>query len=123
MTPAPKRRWFRFSLRTLFVAVTVFGCWLGYYLNWVRQRHALLDEPNVTASFLPRQLAASLALRLLGERGAKSVFLHYSWLSPTLSESDEAQRNLASRLFPEATIQVQTGTVDFSDDPGKPASP
>jgi hypothetical protein len=30
MTTAPKRRWFAFSLRTLFVLVTVFGIWLGY---------------------------------------------------------------------------------------------
>jgi hypothetical protein len=30
MTPAPKRRWFQFSLRTMFVVVTVFACWLGW---------------------------------------------------------------------------------------------
>jgi hypothetical protein len=43
---APKRRWFRFafSLRTLFVAVTVFGCWLGYSLNWINQRHAFIAD-------------------------------------------------------------------------------
>ena len=35
---APKRRWPQFSLRTLFVVVTVFGCWLGYQLNWIQQR-------------------------------------------------------------------------------------
>ena len=30
MTPtAPKRRWFAFSLRTLFVVMTVVGCYLG----------------------------------------------------------------------------------------------
>ena len=30
MTTAPRRRWFRFSLRTLFVVVTItaIGCWL-----------------------------------------------------------------------------------------------
>jgi hypothetical protein len=30
MTP-PRRRWFRFSLRTLFVVVTLLGIWLGFY--------------------------------------------------------------------------------------------
>jgi hypothetical protein len=42
MNIAPKRRWPRFSLRTLFVVVTVLGCWLGYQLNWIRQRHDFL---------------------------------------------------------------------------------
>ena len=32
-----KRRWFRFSLRTLFVAVAVFCAWLGYHVNWMHQ--------------------------------------------------------------------------------------
>jgi hypothetical protein len=26
-------------LRTLFVVVTIFGCWLGHEWNWIRQRH------------------------------------------------------------------------------------
>ena len=44
MTPAPKPRRFRFSLRTLFVVVTLVGCWLGYQLNWIRQRHDMLPR-------------------------------------------------------------------------------
>ena len=40
----PNRRWFRFSLRTLFVVVTVFVVLVGYHLNWIRQRHELLAE-------------------------------------------------------------------------------
>jgi hypothetical protein len=35
---APKRRWFRYSLRTLFVVVTVFGIWLGWNLHEVNER-------------------------------------------------------------------------------------
>jgi hypothetical protein len=35
---APNRRWPRFGLRTLFIAVAVFGCWLGYYIHWIRER-------------------------------------------------------------------------------------
>jgi hypothetical protein len=38
MTPAPKRRWLRFSLRTFFVVVAVFGCWLGWEQYQIRQR-------------------------------------------------------------------------------------
>ena len=36
---APRRHWFRFSLRTLFVAVTALAGWLGYELHWIRERH------------------------------------------------------------------------------------
>jgi len=48
LTPAPKRRWFRWSLRTMFVVVTVCG-WIGYQLNWIRQRHEFIEaevDPN-----------------------------------------------------------------------------
>lgn len=38
MTAAPKRRWLSFSLRTLFVVVTVVACWLGWNLYTVRER-------------------------------------------------------------------------------------
>jgi hypothetical protein len=40
MTCAPQRRWFRFSLRTLFVVVTVIACWLGWNVQIVRRRTA-----------------------------------------------------------------------------------
>ena len=43
----PYRRWFRFSLRTMFVLVAVFGCWLGYEMNWIRQRHAFAARQDV----------------------------------------------------------------------------
>ena len=44
MTAPPKRRWFRFSLRTMFVVVTIFGVWLGWQLKIVRERKAILRE-------------------------------------------------------------------------------
>ena len=36
------RRWFRFTLRTLFVLLTFFGVWLGWNLHQVREREAIL---------------------------------------------------------------------------------
>jgi hypothetical protein len=33
-----KRRWFRWSLRTMFVVVTVLGVWLGWNFHYVRER-------------------------------------------------------------------------------------
>src|SRR4051812_25415878 len=48
-TNPPTRRWFRFSLRTLLIAITVFGLWLGYYVNWIHQRHAAKTAAEVFA--------------------------------------------------------------------------
>src|SRR5262245_5702551 len=39
----PSRR-FRYSLRTLFVVVTLLCVWLGYSLNWIRQRREFIAE-------------------------------------------------------------------------------
>ena len=44
MTAPPKRRWFKFDLRTMFVVVTIFGVWLGWQLRVVRERKAILAE-------------------------------------------------------------------------------
>ena len=75
-TPAkPRRRWFRlaFSLRTLLVVVTLIGCWLGYQLNWIRQRHALLKSNTVRLRhdyFLFDAPPAPGLLWIFGEQGA-----------------------------------------------------
>jgi hypothetical protein len=48
--PPNRRRWFRFSLRTLFVLFTLLSipfCWIGYQLNWIRERQEFrLAHPN-----------------------------------------------------------------------------
>ena len=41
-TPAPKHRWFAFSLRAMFVVVTVLCIWLGWNLHQVQEREMLL---------------------------------------------------------------------------------
>ena len=42
MTPPPKRRWLRWSLRTLFVVVTVVACWLAYAIPWIKAHREFL---------------------------------------------------------------------------------
>jgi hypothetical protein len=40
-TPYRRRRWFAFSLRTMFVGLTFFSAfsvWLGYHVQWIRDR-------------------------------------------------------------------------------------
>ena len=39
----PKRRWFRFSLRTLFVPVTVLCVWLGFKVNAARRQKEAVE--------------------------------------------------------------------------------
>ena len=114
MTPAPKRRWFRFSLRTLFVVMTVFACWLGYEINWIRQRHIVVGDTQVqTARYYlgvwidsktrqshSRRIysVAPWPLNWLGEPGYWGVALKQG------TSDDEVAR--VRRLFPEAEAVV-----------------
>lgn len=113
MTPAPKRRWFHFSLRTLFVVVTVLACWLGWNLNIMRQRNQAMarivsengqvityDEfekmvPAVRGKISTRQLP--IGLRLLGTNPV--AFINVPGESFTEHEADRIDR-----LFPEARV-------------------
>ena len=98
----PRRRWFRFSLRTFFVLLTVFGVWLGVQVKWKQDRERLLyDEIAVDGSWAARGYApAPWSLRILGEEGVAFItidFRHDPQRSRTLREK-------ARRLFPEAEI-------------------
>ena len=116
---APKRRWYQFGLPTFFVVVTVFCVWLGYHVNWMQQRRALLNKPHVAVSFAPARRPPSFGLWLLGEPGATGVFLQYDgWLGVEWSEADEAQKILTSELYPEAQIETWGGTIMPIGHPG-----
>jgi hypothetical protein len=110
----PTRRWFRFSLKTLLIAITVFGLWLGYYVNWMHERRAAKAAPEVFS--INHEIVVELymgaqravppphpfpwSLTLLGEKPALAVGLHGS------ADDSENQR-LAERyqkLFPESRI-------------------
>jgi hypothetical protein len=98
--PIPRRRWFRFSLRTLFVLVAV-GCTIvgfaAYNLNWIRQRHALTIDGNVEILCSTVETpSAPWALKLLGETGARVVRVY-----------GEGNKARATQAFPEAAILVQ----------------
>jgi hypothetical protein len=42
-TAAPRRSWLRFSLRTLLIALTVFGVWLGLRVNAARRQQQAVE--------------------------------------------------------------------------------
>ena len=111
MTEAPKRPWYRFSVRWLFVVVTLFACclgWLGYQLNWIRQRHAALAGRNTHAQLVNEPPGM---LGLFGEPGFEWIGVSFpprAGGALTQSELEEIER--LQTLYPEAkTIAWDTG--------------
>jgi hypothetical protein len=113
MMPATSnRRWSRFSLRALFVVVTVLGCWLGYVTNWIHQRHAAIAWPSAVQIGPPLGLSKPLSwsLRLFGERPHGELTLlvkresHAGALN--LDAIEEAEMERLQRLFPESHVRV-----------------
>lgn len=103
---APKRRWFRFGLRTLFVMVTLLCGWLAYQLNWIQSRRALIAETpkwRVIAgrSHSPQPRSPAM-LWLFAEPGYAFVQRARLYNQPDLNEISEIKR--AQSLFPEARI-------------------
>jgi hypothetical protein len=123
MTTAPNRRWFRWSLQTMFVVVTAFACWLGYELNWIKQRHELLTKHQAyftevgidlsQAGPTPAPRAPGL-LWLFGERGHAEVDLLFLIDKEEDRTPPEAfpDVRLAKRLFPEAEIEAAVFSRD-----------
>lgn len=116
MNDVPRKRWwFRFSLRTLLVLMTLVGCWLGWQTGIVRERRALREKLSKGLAFhfvsvddhlktlgpnLPVDPPVAQVPRvreLLGDEAVQTVY-YYEWhqdFSPaTLKEVE--------RLFPEA---------------------
>jgi hypothetical protein len=106
MTLAPNRRRFRFSLWTLCVVMTFFGCWLGFQLNWIRQRHAFEARTGVQSYVAVKKglFNAPGLLQFFGEAGRATIVLQFP-ADPTAAELQDVQ--LARRLFPEAETVVK----------------
>ena len=95
MNTNPRRRWYQFSLRTMFVLVFVVSvplAWVGYSLSWIRQRHEALDARLVYDFSDSATTTAPGGLWLFGEQGVIGILC-----SPENAE-------LARRLFPESSI-------------------
>ena len=78
----PKRRWFQFSLRTLFLIMVVFAIWLSFQAKWKRDRNVALGWIQEQAEFwedLPVDQLPQLdeqppfPLRFFGAKGLKQV--------------------------------------------------
>ena len=92
------RRWVRFSLRTLFLLVTVVGLlagWVVYQLDWIRQRHETLQR----ASHLGGPTRAPGLLWLFGEQGYREIDIVFD---PNKQTGEARASKQVSDLFPEA---------------------
>jgi hypothetical protein len=130
MTTSPNRRWFRYSLRTLFIVVTIFGIWFGWNLKTVRERKAVLValraacgssldfkcdslesiERDYPTSDLRRYsyARASAVRRILGDES----FCHVE-----LPQSLFLNRRLVERVenaFPEARLKMVVRGIEFN---------
>jgi len=122
---APRRRWFRYSLRTFFVVLTIFCVWLGVQVKWIRDRHDfLLKHEAVRAQLLRVRDAPKVAsghevapgwLWLLGEKGTSAIVVYMRLGEfggqPGEGEAREKEVEAARQLFPEAmTISSSEAT-------------
>ena len=126
MPDAPKHRWFRFSLRTMFLVITAIACWLGWNLHVVQTRLAArrLIVENGGVVFVIRGMKISpidadggpgvapfaydiglgeqwmisipLVRRLLGDDFVALIHMPRDGATPMTSED-------VKRIFPEAT--------------------
>ena len=124
MNSALNRRWFRFSLRTTFVVVTLFGLWFGYYLNWKQQRHdarAWMHAQDIVGNFgyTPKDPSTfPWMLKLLGDSPEELFVIEYlpREREILLPVPDEYRTLVAriKRLFPEAVV---IDGLPFEEDP------
>jgi len=105
MTAAPKRRWLRYFLRTLFVVVTATVCfsWVGWNLYQIREREKLIEWARSTGVPVfegqqPRMAQRPLPFiwRLLGARRVDAF-----GVNERLSDQD---RQRIRSLFPESEL-------------------
>ena len=102
MVIPPRRRWFAFRLRTLFVAMALFAIpwtWGAYQLEWIRQRRAFLQPGGpCEKAWFGLEVQESLGLKLFGEQGYMDI-----WLKPGADQRTIDRKNA---LFPEATLYI-----------------
>lgn len=109
----PSRRSLRFSLRSLFIAVALIGCWMGYEVNWIRQRHSALRQEGIgvhnndLTTGSPIVVQAPGLLWVFGERGYAIVSFTmppgHDW---DLTPAEQADFKRIARLYPEAEPTV-----------------
>lgn len=99
----PRRRWFRFSLMTLLVLITLVACglgWGGAQLKWIRERN--FAKRCGPGAYEPCDLKTPWQIKLFGAQGYKSIYVPTRWRR----DKAEVQRQVQKLkvLFPEAEV-------------------
>ena len=108
MSFLPTRRWLRFSIRTLLIAVTILCMWLGWAMQWIHQRRDAVDRAGAVTR--NGEADAPWPLRILGEPGSATVVVNVH--GETLKEANERAQQISpqierlQKLFPEAEIKT-----------------
>jgi hypothetical protein len=97
MLKLPRRPGLRFSLRTMFVVVTLFCMWVAWQLNWIRDRHLALKTVHPGGYSLKDYRPAPWSIRLF-ERGVPFINV-----DPEIARDTERVNEL-KRLFPESRL-------------------
>jgi len=84
----------------MLVLVTLVCIYLGWAMNWKRQREAFLEHPNASGETPHDDLSAPFWIRIVGA----PAYDHLALKDPT-----EHQLLEARRLFPEASIWYSQG--------------
>jgi hypothetical protein len=125
MTPR-RRRWFRYSLRTLFVAVTVLGValvschWLWTQVSWKRARAQALESQfssHWTRVDAKRGSPAPFGVRILGAPGYGMVTIFVKPFTSDQQMRETLQR--FSSLFPEAMVRLDARETDINSPHGE----
>lgn len=80
--------------------------YVGWAMNWKRQREAFLKAPGAVRALYYSDHAAPIWIQFVGARG----YRYLTFWSPSDQRFEEGKR-----LFPEAEILIETGEF-----PGKP---
>ena len=116
-TPPTSRRWFHFSLRMLFVVVTLLAAiltpvyfWYVTHIAWIHARTKARDfarNSNIWGMVQSSDTTRlPFSLRMLGESHAVERF--YIYEVPLAVDAGEARRAKELKmLFPEAIIEVR----------------
>lgn len=113
-----RHRWRQFTLRGLFLFVSLLAAFLAYNVNWIHKRHEAQQKHRpldgriiVMGGTLSRTdyvvrpsfCDAPWPLRLMGEKGCSTILIRQDTWPQTEAEAAEWQR--VESLFPEAEVR------------------
>ena len=121
----PERRWFRWSLRTLFVLVLLLAIplgWLAAQFKWIKDRHEALHSLEQSRRAFILDWDSSFvhdpddvlpwSLRLFGENSVRQIFILHG---------QESELKSLRLLFPEAEVTADESRLWGS--PSRPSTP